>query len=236
MVVDEDHYLHGVSYGEGSHLLTKEGIGTRYVMAAVRILVNPGDPKDVAQVHDLQDSIKVEQKSPGKLELPKWDDASQKKVRDALTVLGDTLPDLRHAFGAKGEVDPVRHLIGTATAWGGNPDKDAVYLNFVPAKNDGTTVYRLTVKDVPVDGFWSITVYNAQGYLEANPLNRNSLNNLTAKKSADGSVAVQFGGCDAQGPNCLPIMKGWNYLVRLYRPRAEILSGQWKFPEAVPVS
>jgi hypothetical protein len=35
-------------------------------------------------------------------------------------------------------------------------------------------------------------------------------------------------------PNCLPIMKGWNYVVRLYRPRAEILNGTWKFPEAQP--
>ena len=31
-------------------------------------------------------------------------------------------------------------------------------------------------------------------------------------------------------------MKGWNYMVRLYRPRAEILSGKWKFPEAHPTS
>ena len=35
--------------------------------------------------------------------------------------------------------------------------------------------------------------------------------------------------------NCLPIMKGWNYTVRLYRPRAEILNGSWTFPEPEPV-
>ena len=29
-------------------------------------------------------------------------------------------------------------------------------------------------------------------------------------------------------------MKGWNYMVRLYRPRKEILDGTWKFPEAQP--
>jgi hypothetical protein len=33
----------------------------------------------------------------------------------------------------------------------------------------------------------------------------------------------------------LPIVKGWNYTVRLYRPRKEILDGIWKFPEAQPV-
>jgi hypothetical protein len=88
------------------------------------------------------------------------------------------------------------------------------------------------VKDVPVDGFWSVIVYNAQGFMEPNPYNAYSLNNITARKATDGSVVVQFGGCDGKIPNCLPIVKGWNYLVRLYRPRAEILNGTWKFPEA----
>jgi hypothetical protein len=35
--------------------------------------------------------------------------------------------------------------------------------------------------------------------------------------------------------NCLPITKGWNYLARLYRPSAEVLSGRWKFPEPQPL-
>jgi hypothetical protein len=43
------------------------------------------------------------------------------------------------------------------------------------------------------------------------------------------------GGCDTQTPNCLSIMPGWNYMVRLYRPRAEILSGRWTVPTATPV-
>jgi hypothetical protein len=59
---------------------------------------------------------------------------------------------------------------------------------------------------------------------------------ITASKGADGSVAIQFGGCDGKIANCLPITPGWNYWVRLYRPRAEILNGTWKFPEAQPVN
>ena len=81
-----------------------------------------------------------------------------------------------------------------------------------------------------MDGFWSISVYNAKGYFEKNALNAYSLNNLTAKKSADGSITIQFGGCDGKTPNCLPIMKGWNYTVRLYRPRKEILDGKLEVP------
>ena len=103
-------------------------------------------------------------------------------MRDALLVLGSTIPDFKKAFGTKEQVDPVRHLIGTAAAWGGNPDKDATYLNVTPAKNDGTTVYKLNVKDVPVDAFWSVSVYNAEGYFEKNPYNAYSINNITAQE------------------------------------------------------
>ena len=236
-VFNEDHYTAGSEYGAGDHVVTKEKAGTRYVLIALRTLVNPNDPMDLAQAHALQDEVVVHQASAGRFEIPNWDAASHKKVRDALTVLGSTLPDWNGAAGLKGQVDPVRHLIVTATGWGLNPPKDAVYLNLTADRNDGTTVHRLTVPAaVPVDGFWSISLYNADGYFQKNSLNSYTVNNLTAKKEGDGSVKVQFGGCDGKIPNCLPIMKGWNYMVRLYRPRPEILGGAWKFPEAKPVT
>jgi hypothetical protein len=233
IVIDEDHYAFNVVYGAGRHTLTRAQVGTRYALAGIRILADPNDPKDVARVNALQDSVKVEQPGgPGRFEVPNWDAASHQKVRAALVVLGETISDWRHAAGRRTEVDPVRHLIMTATGWGLNPDKDAIYLNVTPTENDGKTIYRLEVKDVPVDGFWSISLYNAAGFFEPNKLNAYTLNDISAKKSANGSVVVQFGGCDGKLPNCLPIVKGWNYMVRLYRPRAEIVTGTWKFPEA----
>ena len=75
-------------------------------------------------------------------------------------------------------------------------------------ENDGKTVHRLTVKDVPVDGFWSVSLYDAKGFFQKNRFDAYSLNNLTAKAAADGSVTIQFGGCDGKVPNCLPIMPG----------------------------
>lgn len=234
-VIDEDQYTTQVNYTPGDYTLSRGKDGTRYVVVALRTLVDPSNPEDVAKVHALQDAIKVQQAAPGSFDVPKWDTVSQDKVRAALLTLASTLPDTRHMFGTRDTVDPVRRVIGAASAWGGNPDKDAMYLNVVPARNDGSTVYRLHVADVPVDGFWSVSLYNAEGYYEKNPQNAYTLNNLTAKKSADGSIDIQFGGCDGQVPNCLPTMAGWNYMVRLYRPRAEILEGRWTFPDAVPV-
>ncbi|KLD66187.1 DUF1254 domain-containing protein [Dyella japonica] len=230
-VINEDHYVPAVDYGAGSYTFDKEKVGTRYMAVAIRTLVDPNDAKDLQAVHALQDAIKVSQAGHGSFDVPHWDPVSQKKIRDALLVLAASTVGFKNAFGKKGEVDPVAHLMGTAAGWGGNPDKDATYLGVTPPKNDGKTIYHLTVKDVPVDAFWSISVYNAKGFFEKNALNAYTLNNLTAKRSADGSIAIQFGGCDGKIPNCLPIMPGWNYTVRLYRPRESILSGAWKFPE-----
>lgn len=137
-------------------------------------------------------------------------------------------------FGSLADTDPVRHLIGAAAAWGGNPETEALYLNVTPARNDGNTVYRLTVNDVPVKAFWSVSVYNKNGYFTENPLQAYSVNDVTATKADDGSVTIQFGGCSAEVVNCLPVTPGWNYLVRLYQPEQEILSGKWVFLEAQP--
>jgi hypothetical protein len=225
-----------VFYGRGEHMLTRDEIGSRYAMVAIRTLVDPTDEADLDTVHALQDAIAVQQDHSGSFGIPKWDPVSQQAVREALIQLSATLPDSNGMFGSKDDTDPVRHLIGSASAWGGNPEKDAIYFSVHPADNDGATVYRLSVGQVPVDGFWSVIVYNKDGYFTPNPQNAYSLNNITAQRTADGKITIQFGGCDASTANCLPITPGWNYLVRLYRPQDQILNGEWVFPEAEPVS
>lgn len=60
-VIDEEQYTHAVHYGGGSYSMNKKDIGTRYVVLAVRTLVDPSDPADLQQVHALQDAMKVDQ-------------------------------------------------------------------------------------------------------------------------------------------------------------------------------
>jgi hypothetical protein len=232
MVVNQDHYINRVFHAAGEHELTMDEFGTRYVMIAARILVDPADPADVAEVNALQDRFGLRAESSEPFVLPEYDEASHTATLQALLDLSKGLAGFDHAFGRKEDVDPVRHLIGTAAGWGGLPESEAYYVNVHPELPVGE--YELTVSDVPVNAFWSISLYNADGYFEANDQNSNSLNSLTATPGDDGSVTVHFGGCGGDRTNCLPIMDGWNYLVRLYRPRKEILDGTWTFPTIEP--
>ena len=76
---------------------------------------------------------------------------------------------------------------------------------------------------------------NADGYLEANDLGVNNYNNVTAEPNDDGSTTIHFGACGDGRINCIPITPGWNYAVRMYSPRPEIIDGSWVFPSLEPV-
>jgi hypothetical protein len=234
MVVNQDHYVNRVLHDPGEYSLTVEEFDTPWVAVAARILVDPADEDDAAAVNALQDQLAVRANSSRPFESPDYDTASLDGTRKALLELAKHLGSFDRAFGARDTVDPIHHLVATAAGWGGLPDEEARYLGLEPRVAAGE--YTLTVRDVPVDGFWSISVYNADGYFEANELGAYSINNLTAKPNDDGSVTVHFGGCADGRPNCLPITEGWNYTVRLYRPRPEILDGSWTFPEVEPVA
>lgn len=181
----------------------KEEIGSRYVIVLFRTFVDANAPADIKAANALQDKIAVRQKNPGKFDIPDWDGASLKKVRDAIGVLAATRTDAKGMFGDKAKLNPISHLLGTAFGWGGNPEEAAMYDNVVPTKNDGKTPYVVTVTDVPVHGFWSITAYNKDGYMEKNDQNVYSYNNVTAKKNAEGSITINFGA----GPNATTICR-----------------------------
>ncbi len=233
MVLSQDEYIPMVAYDPGEYALTKDTVGTRYVLVLFRTLVDATKPEDIKAVHEAQDAITTQQVSPGTFEIPDWDQQDLKKLTDAINVVADTLTDTSKCFGTKEEVDPIAHLLGAAFGWGGLPAKDATYLTVTPRQNDGKTTHVLTVKDVPVDAFWSISLYNNDGYYEQNPGDVYLVNDRNATKNDDGSITIHFGGGTSQS-NHLYIMDGWNYTVRLYRPRKEILDGSWSFPEAKP--
>ena len=235
-VVSQDHYM-SFETKPGTYELTKDSVGTRFALVTVRTFANPRDQEDMKKAHAAQDGIKVEGGGSGPFEAPEWDQEALVKARNAFNEIAATLGfDSARAFGGPEEVRPVDYVVGALSGWGGLPQRAAMYVITSVAKNDGRTPHAVTVKDVPVEAFWSVTVYNAEGYLEANDLGVNSYNNITARTNQGGSYTIHFGGCDDGRINCIPVSPGWNYAVRLYGPRPEILDGSWVFPSPNPVT
>ncbi|TKB43469.1 DUF1214 domain-containing protein [Thalassotalea mangrovi] len=232
-IVNQDHFMR-FETKPGTYELNQELVGTRFALVTIRTFVNPNDPEDVEKAHQAQDLIKVSGGGKGPLDIPDWNQEQLSIGRKALNDFAVLGFDSAYAFGTKEETKPVDHLIGAASGWGGLPKKAAMYSMGMVANNDGETFYSVTAKDVPVEAFWSVTVYNADGYLEANELGVNSYNNITAKADSDGAITIHFGGCGDGRINCIPITKGWNYAVRMYSPKQALLEGNWTFPTAKP--
>ncbi len=233
MVVNQDHYINAVLSGGGTFNLDMDTFETPYVIVFVRTLVDAADPGDIAAVNAIQDQMVIEAASSKAFIPPNYDEDSFETMVSTLLTLSPFVPDSFHMFGARDKVDPIRHLLGTAGGWGGLPESEAFYLNVAPGLPPGE--YKIEVPaDVPVGAFWSISLYNAEGFFVPNDHNAYNVNSVTGVRDINGLMTVHLGSCDDGRVNCLPIMEGWNYTVRMYRPGQEILKGTWTFPEAKP--
>jgi hypothetical protein len=224
-----------VFHEASEYTLTSDQYGSRYVLVGVRILVDPNDSADVAAVAAIQDRLAIDARPSQAFVMPDYDLESLDATRDALLDLARGLDNFDRTFGARADVDPVRHLIGSAAGWGGLPTSEATYLGVAPNVPPGD--YELVFNDVPVDAFWSVSVYNERGFFEPNEKNLYTVNSVTGGPNADGSVTVRLvASADGDMPaNAIVTPQGWNYLIRLYRPRAEILNGEWRPPTLTPV-
>ena len=234
MVYNQDHYVNRVFHGGGTYRLDMETFDTPYVIVYLRTLVDADDPDDVAAVNAIQDQMTIEAASSKPFLMPDYDEESFEALVRRLNALLPFADGISGTFGTKESVNPVRHLIGTAVGWGGLPDTEAYYPANVPNLPVGE--YKIEVPaDVPVGAFWSISLYNAEGFFEKNDIDGYVVNSIMGERNRDGSMTIHLGGCDDGRENCLPIMEGWNYVVRLYQPGPEILDGSWTFPDVEPV-
>ncbi|WP_217352075.1 MULTISPECIES: DUF1214 domain-containing protein [unclassified Ruegeria] len=237
MIVNQDHYINDVFFGGGTYTLDMETFDTPYVIVYLRVLVDAADADDVAAVNMIQDAMSIEANASNPFVAPNYDEEAFEAVVAQLLPLGALgfVPDSSRMFGTRDNVHPIRHMLGTIAGWGGLPETEAFYPAFFPGLPVGA--YKIEVPhDVPVDAFWSVSMYNADGFYEPNTLGAYSTNSVTGAQNADGSMTIHLGDCHDGRVNCLPITEGWNYVVRLYRPRQEVLDGSWTFPAAQPVN
>ena len=235
MVVNEDGYLNRVFHRVGDHRLTVEEFNTGFVLLVARTLADPTAADDIAAANRLQDGLAVDAASARAWASGRFDEVSYEAVKQPLLALGAAgVGDSSRTFGSRDEVDRVRFLIGSAGGFGGLPETEAFYAIRATPRPVGR--FRLAVGEVPVDAFWSISVYNRDGYFGPNTFDSYSVNSVTAVRDDDGTVTVNFGPEPDGSPNFLCVTEGWNYVVRLYRPRAVILAGTWVFPEPGPLA
>jgi hypothetical protein len=125
---------------------------------------------------------------------------------------------------------------------GANLPEDAIYPNNLADADgkplDGANAYTLHFgkgESPPVEAFWSVTLYDAQGFPAANPLDRHAIGDRDPLKfNPDGSldlyVQTASPGADRES-NWLPAPSGpFNLLMRLYAPKAAAIDGRWAPP------
>jgi hypothetical protein len=136
----------------------------------------------------------------------------------------------------------LKRAIVSQVGLGANLPEDAIYpLNLSDDSGkplDGANKYTLHFDKgatPPVNAFWSITLYDSEGFQVANVLNRFAVSSyMPFKTNADGSLDLYFQngspGKDKE-VNWLPAPKGaFNLTMRLYSPKSEALTGKWNPP------
>ncbi len=232
-IVNEDHWIPIISTQPGRYELTKEAVGSRYAFAFVRTQVNMQDPSDLQKAGKIQDQIGLEQEAKGEfVSKNKYDmdeilslraDYNRRMAPEGVTS--------EMAIGKKGEISDEMRNFGVAIGWGGLPKEGAVYP--FPKAVNSTDPHTLTLKEVPNDprAFWSVTVYDKNGFSIGEKFN---INSAFAKKNDQGEYVIHFGG-DKSQDNYLDIYPGWNVAIRVYSPTESYFDGSWKLPQFQPV-
>ncbi len=182
--------------------------------------------------------------------------ALESAPKDAQALMAWKLPSLARVvngwsmntdtMGVYGNYYLKRAIIAGA-GLGANVPEDAIYpinlANSTGQPLNGAYAYSIHFDKgatPPADAFWSITLYDAQGFQVANPLNRFALSSwMPWKYNPDGSLDLYFQN-ESPGPekeaNWLPAPKGaYNLTMRLYAPRSEALTGKWNPPPVTKI-
>ncbi|GHP07510.1 hypothetical protein PPROV_000625200 [Pycnococcus provasolii] len=247
--------------------ITPSDVGTDKALILLRTFTD-GTDDDLTKAHAVQDLFSVvpingeegdesscqASKEEYMAEVAMWDKDSLATVRDLIKELQ------KHSNATSGEMfGPNRdelnylyYLFGTATGWGGQPSEDAVYI-YGPSSDidtSGKVAYQMTIPGAELPlvrdpttgdfvGFWSITVYDKDGFMEPNALGVNSVNSVTATNDGGPGTTITFAPeahCVELPTNCLPITPSWNYIIRLYVPEQALIDGSYEMPKLVKMT
>ncbi|WP_434583668.1 DUF1214 domain-containing protein [Klebsiella sp. R390] len=223
-IFDEDHFTIAVVYpGQTVTIKPSDLTYGRFVYLFMRTQPRSLDAKGTAEMNKRQDSVKVSfggTPEPYKSEV-KYDVDSFNKLRTELVKRGPKEAVIYKGFVSKGDkpITPQYQLVNIG-GWGGLPAKHAFYWVVAPADEGAKNAQcsSTTIKPLPVqydkNGYWSLTVYNAEGWVKTDHFVINSHN---AKANKDGSYTLHF-NCGDNAVNNFQTTKNWNALMRAYLP------------------
>ncbi len=198
-----------------------------------RIGIEPGKSFDIDKV-DPAIKAGLERVPEDALALMTWKTASLARVVNGWSMNTDTM-------GVYGNYYLKRALVAQL-GLGANLPEDAIYpLNLADDTGkplEGANTYILHFdKDgmPPVNAFWSVTLYDNQGFQVPNSLNRFAVSSwMPFKYNPDGSLDLYFQNASPganKEANWLPAPKGpFNLTMRLYAPKSDALTGKWEPP------
>lgn len=227
-IIDNDHYVQDLIYQPGQYKL--EG-NTDFLYIIIRLQVfDASDNEEIALLNDLQDQFIVKSISSQEFPQFQWNLESLDSLRAVYNEESSKYSSWKGMMGKRGEVNEETRHIAAAAAWGLLPEEAATYLNYKPKETNASDCYTATYKVPEHKGFWSITVYGDDGYIKTENC---LLNNSNVQLNEDGTFTVHYGSKDVCGdvPNRLDAPEGWNFLLRVYLPGEEVLSGDYLVPE-----
>lgn len=230
-VIDNDHYSPVVFLEPGTHEIPAD---TAHMFAAVRIqLFDPKDADEVALVNRLQDQFVITAANSSPLPTFDWDMASLDALRAQYEAEAAGFVNFDGMMGPRGEVNEETRHVAAAAGWGLLPENVATYFSAFP----GLATDRCFTATYAVpenDAFWSITMYDATGFIA---FENSIVNNSNVALNDDGSFTAFFGSEALCGdvPNRLDTPEGWNFMMRIYMPGPSVLDGSFRLPEIRPV-
>ena len=201
-----------------------------------RIGIEPGRAFDFAQLDPAVQKALASAPAEAQ-ELMRWKVATLARVANGWSMNTDTMGVYGNYY--------LKRAIVSQMGLGANLPEDAIYpLNLADDTGKpliGTNKYTIHFDQgaaPPVNAFWSITLYDAEGFQVANVLNRFAVSSwMPFNTNADGSLDLYFQnespGKDKEA-NWLPAPTGaFNLTMRLYGPKTDALTGKWNPPSIV---
>jgi hypothetical protein len=223
--VTEDHRIQKMMYGPGSFELSTH-TGTHLYL----IIRLDGTFTEV-EAKEIQDQMRINANSTNLFTTEAVNKESFYKIESELKSQVPAIVQRDGVNGMKGmftnprdesaeDFTQEKYQVGAAAGWGGAQLTDNIYESSGNFSTD--SCYQLTFEDPNNGAFWSITVYDKDGFM-FNDLANYSSN--TAQKNSDGTYTISF-GCGVDAPNNLEIYNPtneFNILARHYRPSKRVV-------------